>query len=97
MNYHPKTAIKRQALADFIVEFTYIDTTEVAGTTKGAEAAKMVETGNSENSILGKEDTEQWTCSMDGASNENRSGADMMLISPEGHRIHCTLHFGFQT
>ena len=32
---------------------------------------------------------------MDGASNENGSRAGMMLINPEGHKIHCTLHFGF--
>ena len=32
---------------------------------------------------------------MDGASNENGSGVGMMLISPERHKIHCALHFGF--
>ena len=32
---------------------------------------------------------------MDGASNENGSGASMMPISPEGHKIHCALRYGF--
>ena len=32
---------------------------------------------------------------MDGFSNENGSGACIMLIRPEGHKIHCILHFGF--
>ena len=33
---------------------------------------------------------------VDGASNENGSGAGMMLVSLEGHKIHCALCFGFQ-
>ena len=41
-------------------------------------------------------DVEQWMLSMDGTSIENRSRVSMMLISPEGHKIHCTLCFGFQ-
>ena len=38
---------------------------------------------------------EQWILYVDEASNENKSGAGMMLISPEGHKICCALHFGF--
>ena len=52
-------AIKGQALADFIAEFTYVDTTEVVGMTSGAETAKVIETGNGEDSVTGREDTEQ--------------------------------------
>ena len=33
---------------------------------------------------------------MDNASNDTRSGVDIMLISPEEHRIHCALCFGFR-
>ena len=43
VNYHPRTVIKGQALANFIAEFTYADTTEVARTTKGVEAVKVVQ------------------------------------------------------
>ena len=32
---------------------------------------------------------------MDGASNENGSKVGMMLISSEGHKIHCAPRFGF--
>ena len=32
---------------------------------------------------------------MDGASNENGSRVGMMLINPEGHKIHCALRFRF--
>ena len=33
---------------------------------------------------------------MDGASNDTRFRAGIKLISLEGHKIHCTLHFGFK-
>ena len=33
---------------------------------------------------------------MDGASNDIGSGANMMLISPEGHKILCAIRFGFK-
>ena len=33
---------------------------------------------------------------MDGSSNDRGSGADLILISPEGHRMHCTIWFGFK-
>ena len=33
---------------------------------------------------------------MDDASNDTGSGASMMLISPEGHKIHCTIYFEFK-
>ena len=32
---------------------------------------------------------------MDGASNKNRAGAGVILVSPEGHRIHNALRFKF--
>ena len=32
---------------------------------------------------------------MDGSSNEGGSRADLILISPEGHRMHSALRFGF--
>ena len=33
---------------------------------------------------------------MDDASNDTRSGADIMLISLKGHKTYCSLHFGFK-
>ena len=33
---------------------------------------------------------------MDNASNDTGSRAGMMLISPEGHKIHCAIHFEFK-
>ena len=45
----------------------------------------------------GKEDTKQWILYMDGTSNKNGFEAGMMLINPEGHKIHYALHFRFYT
>ena len=75
VNYRPRTAIKGQAIADFIATFTYSDTIEVAITTYNVEAAKGVETEKGRMSMTRSEDNsndvKQWTLFMDGTSNEN--------------------------
>ena len=38
----------------------------------------------------------KWGLYVDGSSNEGGSGADLILVSPEGHQMHCTLIFGFK-
>ena len=43
-----------------------------------------------------KWDAEQWTLYVNNTSNDTESGADIMLISPKGHKIHCALCFGFR-
>ena len=98
MNYRSCTAIKGQTLANFIAQFTYFDTIEVAGTTSNVEAMQEVEMKRDKMSTTKGEDNntnmEQWTLYVDGASNENGSGACMMLISPyQGRRsiVHYTL------
>ena len=37
-----------------------------------------------------------WRIFVDGSSNKNRSGAGIILISPEGHHFHSALRFGFE-
>ena len=91
VNFHPQTTIKGQALADFIVEFTYADATKVAGTTDNVEVVKVVEALGEKNSTAVKGDSKQWTLYVDDASNDTEFGADIMLISPEGHKIHYVL------
>ena len=56
----------------------------------------MVEAQGEKNFALKKWDIEQWTLYVDGALNNTRSVADIMLINLEGHKIHCGLHFGFR-
>ena len=38
----------------------------------------------------------KWELYVDGSSNEGGSGAGLILISPEGHQMHCALRFGFK-
>ena len=52
--------IKGQTLADFIAEFTYSNTTEVAKTANNAEAVKVAEALGEKNSTLAQEDAIQW-------------------------------------
>ena len=86
VNFCPETTIKGQALANFIVEFTYADTAEVIEMADIAETAKVVEAQEEKNSILMKEDTEQWSLYVDNASIDTGSEAGIMLISPEDKR-----------
>ena len=95
MNFRPRTVIKGQALANFIAEFTNADTAELVGTTDNPEVAKVAE-AQEENSALKKGGVVQWTLYVDDASNDNGSGAGIILISTEGHKIHYVLCFGFR-
>ena len=73
IQFKPRTAIKAQALADFIAEFT----------------------GPVDNEAESSEGP-AWELFVDGSSSEQRAGARVLLISPEGHKILCALRFGFQ-
>ena len=96
MNFRPRTTIKGQALADFKVKFTYTNIVKVTGTAGIAQVAKVVEAQGENNSTLAKGDAEQWTLYVDYTSNDTGYGASIMLISPERHKIHCALCFGFK-
>ena len=75
IRYKPKTTIKGQVLADFVMEFT------------SAEPA--------ENSQM-PTDLPIWRPSVDGATNAQGSGAELILTSLEGIDIEYALRFGFQ-
>ena len=38
----------------------------------------------------------KWELYVDGSSNDGGSGAGLILVSPEGHRMHCALRFSFK-
>ena len=59
MNFCPQTAIKGQALADFIAEFTYSNTAEVTGTSDSTEAAKAAKVREKESFVPTERDVEQ--------------------------------------
>ena len=96
MNFHPQTTIKGQILLDFIAEFTYSNTAEVTRMTNIIEIVKATWVREKENSVPTEGDAEQWTLYMDNASNDTGSGAGMMLICLEGHKIHYSVSFGFK-
>ena len=58
---------------------------------------KEVKTKKGITSAARQEDADTRILYVDGASNKNGSGISMMLISPERHKIHCALCFGFPT
>lgn len=72
IEYRPRTAIKGQALADFIAEQT-----------PGEDCVPEVST------------SAQWDLYVDGSSNEDGSGAGLLLISPEGFECSYALRFNF--
>ena len=57
---------------------------------------KTTEVRERENSVSIEGDAEQWTLYVDSASNDTKFEAGMMLISPEGHKIHCAICFAFK-
>ncbi|XP_062086151.1 uncharacterized protein LOC133792258 [Humulus lupulus] len=73
ITYNLRTAIKGQALADFIAE--------CIGNHEKPQGIPVVGPA--------------WKLYVDGSSNENGAGAGLVLVFPEGHRVHSALHFGF--
>ena len=60
---------------------------------KTTKAAGVKGRGDSESA---EGDVEQWTLYIDDTCNDTGSGAGMMFINPEGHKIHYAVHFGFK-
>ena len=81
--YKPKTAIKGQVLADFVMEFTSAEPAENAQTMTDPPPPPPPP-------------PPIWKLSVDGASNAQGSGAGLILTSPEGIDIEYALRFGFQ-
>ncbi|XP_031282092.1 uncharacterized protein LOC116140629 [Pistacia vera] len=80
ISYQSRTAIKSQALADFIVDFT-------PNTTTQAESELLCMNGGSPS---------KWTLLVDGLSNVNGSGLGVVLITPEGDIIPRAIRCGFK-
>ena len=80
--YKSRTAIKGQALADFLAEFTYLEDTaeDVTPTSLTTDLKQEVLT---------------WVLYMDRSSNKQGSGAGIILITPEGIQLEYAIKFGF--
>ena len=85
IDYKPRTTIKGQALADFLLEFP--------PSMKEAKLELTVEPpsdGGHDESY-----SPWWSLYVDGAVNGNGAGAGIELISPEGHHLQSSIHFSF--
>ena len=90
INYQPRSVIKIQILADFIVECTI------------PEEAKL-ERGEADNSGLQSNSPEErtelpygfWALYVDGSSNMSGAGAGLILVNPDGVIVECVLYFEF--
>ena len=78
IQYQPRTAIKDQALADFVTEFKEPYVPEPTCDEATAEL-----------------DIPTWQLYVDGSSNDQHSGAGIILVSPKGHKFHSAVKFGF--
>ncbi|XP_074342448.1 uncharacterized protein LOC141680010 [Apium graveolens] len=89
LEYCPRAAIKGQALADFVLKFDE----EVD------DKAIVLEEPTSQESHQDEKKQELphpwWILHVDGAVNNNRSGAGIVLITPEGHCLMSASHFKF--
>ena len=80
-------AIKDQAFADFMAEFTYDITSE------HEEVLPEVETLYEQNS---DEDLAKWKLFVDDSSNQYGCGAWLILQSPSGEQIEYAIRIGFK-
>ncbi|XP_074356266.1 uncharacterized protein LOC141695965 [Apium graveolens] len=89
LEYCPCTAIKGQALADFVLEFDE----EVDD--KAIVLAEPTSQESHQDEKKQEPPHPWWTLHVDGAVNNNGSGAEIVLITPEGHRLMSDIHFKF--
>ncbi|XP_074342176.1 uncharacterized protein LOC141679622 [Apium graveolens] len=89
LEYSPRTAIKGQALADFILDFdAEVDDKAIVL----AEPTSQVSSHDEKRQELPHP---WWILHVDGAENNNGSGAGIVLVTPEGHRLMSAIHFKF--
>ena len=81
-------AIKAQALADFIVEFTCSKSDESLDAS--AKLAKRIEGEEEEGDII------RWKLFVDGSSNQNGSGGGLILQTPSGEKIDYGIRIRFK-
>ncbi|XP_074352087.1 uncharacterized protein LOC141691248 [Apium graveolens] len=85
LEYMPRTAIKGQALADFLLEFD----SEIDG-----KALVAVHPSPPEE-VLEEFPHPWWVLHVDGIVNNGGAGAGIVLVSLEGHHLMSAIHFKF--
>ncbi|XP_074337100.1 uncharacterized protein LOC141674277 [Apium graveolens] len=85
LEYMPRTAIKGQALADFLLEFDFaVD-----------DKALVVLQPPHNEEFLEEFPHPWWILYVDGAINNGGACAGIVLVSPEGHHLMSAIHFKF--
>ncbi|XP_074337040.1 uncharacterized protein LOC141674218 [Apium graveolens] len=87
VDYKPRTAIKGQALADFVLKFPPYQEVE--------PGALVVIPSTEEVGLESQNSAPWWILFVDGASNGDGAGAGIELISPEAHKIRRATHLAF--
>ncbi|XP_074324060.1 uncharacterized protein LOC141660982 [Apium graveolens] len=87
VDYKPRTAIKGQALADFMLEFPPHQEVE--------PGALVVIPSTEEVGLERQNSAPWWSLFVDGASNGDGAGAGIELISPEAHKIRRATYLAF--
>ena len=90
LDYKPRTAIKGQALTDFILEFP--EDGENSGLLIKYDPDLPSQLGAPEEGIPEL----WWILHTDGAVNNEGTGVRIVLVSPKGHRLLNAIHFTFQ-
>ena len=81
-------AIKSQALADFIVEFTFFEEDETLDTNvELAREGEAKEKGG---------DTTRWKLFINGSSNHNSCGAGLIIQTPSSEQMEYSICIGFK-
>ena len=96
VEFQPRTAIKGQALADFVAEFTGAPPADEGD--EGGEGREDKEDDHSESS---KKRTNNpigpvWDLHIDGASNARGAGAGVVLTNPDRKKLRYALRFEFK-
>ncbi|XP_074342690.1 uncharacterized protein LOC141680333 [Apium graveolens] len=85
LEYMPRTAIKRQALADFLLEFdSAVDDKALVPLHPPHDEESLEEFPHP-----------WWILHVDGVVNNREAGAGIVLVSPEGHHLMTAVHFKF--
>ncbi|KAM2908832.1 hypothetical protein COP2_048302 [Malus domestica] len=88
--FQPRTAIKAQALADFVAEFTPSLGNATVRPNDAPEAAE------STLATLTPSNKDFWNLHVDGASNYKGSGAGVVLVTPDGSMLEQAITLGFK-
>ncbi|XP_076894778.1 uncharacterized protein LOC143547175 [Bidens hawaiensis] len=95
IEYKPRTAFKGQVIADFLSEAPISEAEESPSREGQAGYERVPSLGLTEGQHLTDPSEPVWNLHTDGASNEDGSGAGLILVSPEGTEFTCAIRLNF--